>query len=151
MCWSSLSTASCRRLKVILFLDTNMLFHPKLMFCDESAAQLFLANSTVFLRKKLSPPTLQEAVKKRFQHTTNYKMQNARFKMPNAKYKIPFQFFHMLVMNKITCTYFRTSLPPRASRKQLTSCSSTSQNVKSHIPYLLNCVLASAICLFWIR
>ena len=46
MCWSSLSTASCRRLKVILFLDTNMLFHPKLMFCDESATQLFLVACT---------------------------------------------------------------------------------------------------------
>ena len=46
MCWSCLSTVSWRRLKVILFLDTNMLFHPKLMFCDESATQLFLVTCT---------------------------------------------------------------------------------------------------------
>ena len=125
---------------VILFLD------PKLMFCDESAAQLFSANWTVSLRKNFFPKCFRKRLKSGFSTP-----QNTKCKIQNAKCKIPFQFFQMLVINKITCTSFRTCLPPKASRKQLTSCSSTSQIAKSHIPYLLNCVLASAKCLFWIR
>ena len=68
--------------------------------------------------------------------------------MQDSKCKIPFQFFQMLVINKITCKSFRTSLPPRASRKQLTSCSSTPQNAKSHITSFFNCVLTPARHLF---
>ena len=89
---------------------------------------------------------LQKAVEKRFQHTAKYKMQDSKCKMQNAKYLS--SFFQMLVMNKITCTSFRTSLPPRASRKQLTSCSSTLQNAKSHITNFFNCVLTPARHLF---
>ena len=107
-----LSVVSWRRLKVILFLDTNMLFHPKLMFCDESATQLFLVACTrlytslcwsvgqsvitscfwafrafrVFLRKNFLPKCFKKRLKSGFStpQNTKCKMQDSKCKMQNT-------------------------------------------------------------------
>ena len=163
MCWSCLSTV-CQLFGRSVITSCFWAFRAKrradFSYCPCPAPILPLPTRTwlmlpyiriyvytdIFLRKNFLPKCFKKQLKSGFSTP-----QNTKCRMQDSKCKIPFQFFQMLVINKITCKSFRTSLPPRASRKQLTSCSSTSQNVKSHIPYLLNCVLASAKCLFWIR
>ena len=61
----------------------------------------------------------QEAVDGLFQHTLEFKI------LCHPLFILFFKSLHIVVLDEITCWYLKTRFPSSASRKQLTSCSST--------------------------
>ena len=59
----------------------------------------------------------------------------------NLSSKLTFKLFHRLVLYEISCICLKAGHPPIASRKQLTSCSSTPSGKLLPIPNLANWTL----------